>query len=44
MFAPDYADLLTPAFVEGQEVPFYAGREIAEYGFGGGVDVECWGY
>ena len=40
MFAPDDADLLTPAFVEGEEVPFDAGGEVFENQLGGRVDVE----
>ncbi len=40
MPAPDDADLLTPTFVEREELPFDAGREVAEDGFGGGMDVE----
>ncbi len=43
-FAPDYFELLAPAFVEGGEGPFDAGGEVAEDGFGGGVDAEGGGY
>src|ERR1700738_2265584 len=39
-FAPDYFDLFAPAFVEGQERPVDAGGEVAEDGFGGGVDAQ----
>ena len=38
-FAPDYFELLAPAFVQGGEGPFDAGGEVAEDGFGGGVDA-----
>ena len=40
MFAPDHADLLAPAFVEGEEVPIDAWGEEAEDCFGYWVDVE----
>jgi len=40
LFAPDYANLLTPAFVEGEELPFDLWGEVAEDGFCGWVDVK----
>ena len=43
-FAPNDFDVLAPAFVEGEELPVYAGGKVAEDGFGGGVDVEGGGY
>ena len=43
-FAPDYFDLLAPAFVEGYEGPVDAGGEVAEDSFGGGVNAQGWGY
>ena len=42
-FAPDWLDAGAPAFVEGDEGPGDSGREVAEDGLGGGVDVECGG-
>jgi len=42
LLSPDDADLLTPAFVEGEELPVDAVGEVAEDGFGGWVDVERW--
>jgi len=44
VFAPDDADLLTPAFVEGEEVPLYAGADVAEDDLCGGMDVQRGGY
>ena len=40
VFAPDDADLGAPAFVQGEEVPFDAGGEVAEDDLSGGVDAE----
>ena len=40
LFAPDDANLLAPAFVEGEEMPFHSWRQVPKDGFGGGVDVE----
>ena len=39
-FAPDGVDAGAPAFVEGDQGPGNGGREVAEDGLGGGVDVE----
>ena len=44
MFAPDYADLLAPSFVEREEVPLYAGADVAEDDLCGGMDVQRGGY
>jgi len=43
-FAPDGLDVGAPAFVEGDEGPGDAWVEVAEDGFGGGMDVEGGGY
>ena len=39
-FAPDDFDVLAPALVDGEEVPVYAGGEVAEDDLCGGVDAE----
>jgi len=44
VFAPDYADLLAPAFVEREEVPLNSGTDVAEDDLCGGMDVQRGGY